>query len=677
MLDLNQLHQDLEKAANNNDWAAVENFKWMASDFLDQNPNLIKSDPELYNQYKDFWAKASFVGLNALHDEEVINLFKNNLLSAFSINDYDAYKDVVNKLKVVLLKKGSLDYRDALKNDLRDAILQNNQAPFVAAVPQKTIAQWIKDYVGAVGIKPISDKLKLIEYLNKLSIELHLNSSDREKLLKLFNLFEFLKLSSYTPQGYETVIPLIDFNGKFKLYDDGREVLSSDEIVPLTETPLPSSAVSSRPVNQPPINNVSIPPPQSVVNSSASEINDFTLPPVEASKNIVSAPVAGLDYSSAVNQLITQLGLSFAGDVLKSRFANVLTSYLKGIRKEIELREVLARDSKTGGMGYDQAMVTRITDKIAELKKSLTPMTKTNISKPSLAEGLRSPAEMVIPQSEAFKSGTEKLLTEPEDVLLPSGEPADLEIEKKQFTSGPLSPPVAEIKATPASTSVPSVSAEKDVWNLDLSSEIPDANLSTPPPTNLPEASNEINFGLFDNQPPDGLLNNFNFEPSSAPTPPSSEPPTSPFLSPSINPPPTKPIVPESTIQNVYHTSTPTPKPMTEEIRVTPKIYGPIDELKTITIEDWRRWGTAKEGEKRILDKINLLAEESLVKKSQGITAWKNSAVNHMYLDIGTEAIDNGLSVDQVIAKRQQEGRPSLTIEEFNAVSELNQKLRF
>ena len=148
-----------------------------------------------------------------------------------------------------------------------------------------------------------------------------------------------------------------------------------------------------------------------------------------------------------------------------------------------------------------------------------------------------------------------------------------------------------------------------------------------------------------------------------------------PLLTPSVSP--AKPTPQELTIQNVYHTTAPTPNPVMEEIRVNPKIYGPIDELKTITMEDWRRWGTAAEGAKRILDKINLLGEESLVKKSQGITAWKNSAVNRMYLDIGTEAMDNGLSVDQVIAKRQQENRSTLTIEEFNAVGELNQKLRF
>ena len=114
-----------------------------------------------------------------------------------------------------------------------------------------------------------------------------------------------------------------------------------------------------------------------------------------------------------------------------------------------------------------------------------------------------------------------------------------------------------------------------------------------------------------------------------------------------------------------------------EEVKVKPRIYGPIDELRTIVLANWRRWGTTKEAAQKIQDKINLLAEESLVKKAEGIKAWKESEINQLYLDIGAESIDKGKSVIEVITQRQQAGQPTLTEEEFNAVVELNQKLRF
>ena len=276
---------------------------------------------------------------------------------------------------------------------------------------------------------------------------------------------------------------------------------------PISTSPRQLPKSSSQPTQ--PMNDNLAPPTPSAI-SLIPEVDNLIAPPLETPDNQAPASTINLDYQSTINQLITQLGLSFVDELLKNRFNNIITSYLKGIRKEIELRDALAREQKTGGMGYDPATVTRVSDKIAELKKTLMPAVKTTASKPSLAEGLTSPAEMVIPQSEAFKSGSEKLLTEPENILLPAGESADLDKEKKQFISGPLSPPVTEVKpfVVPSAPASPP-SSEKNPWNLDLSSEVAESNLLTPPPINLPETPGEINFGLFDNQPSDGLLNNF------------------------------------------------------------------------------------------------------------------------------------------------------------------------
>jgi len=118
-------------------------------------------------------------------------------------------------------------------------------------------------------------------------------------------------------------------------------------------------------------------------------------------------------------------------------------------------------------------------------------------------------------------------------------------------------------------------------------------------------------------------------------------------------------------------------KTMVESITNQPKIYGPSDELRSISLIDWRRWGASQEAVAKILEKINLLAEDSLVKKAEGIKAWKESEINKLYLNIGEESINNGKSIEEMINERQEEGRKTLTQEEFNAVVELNQKLRF
>ena len=118
-------------------------------------------------------------------------------------------------------------------------------------------------------------------------------------------------------------------------------------------------------------------------------------------------------------------------------------------------------------------------------------------------------------------------------------------------------------------------------------------------------------------------------------------------------------------------------KTIVESITSYPKIYGPSDELRSISLIDWRRWGTSQEAILKIQEKINLLAEDSLIKKAEGIKAWKKSEINKLYLEIGEESINKGKSIEESINERQKEGRKTLTEEEFNAVVELNQKLRF
>ncbi len=678
--------------------------------------------------YNNLLIRFRWVALPHLSINKIIELTINHLLLGLTLQDFD----LLSQLKS-FLKMFDPWTRDEPKKQILDALRNNVESlPSWEKVKVITVKDWLDNYDKELGTG-LAENIKQASYfVRRLST---LSSSDQIKLKAIFKIYEYLKITSKDLKNFDDEFIftngigdiLIPKDGRLiKVYDVSRAKTALNNPTTVESIPVPLSSPTTsqgqaiKPISQVPPSPIlsktsdnALPPSalpisdsSSLLPSAVKDDDDLILPPSLASNNSIPMTTINLDYQSTINQLITQLGLSFVDELLKNRFNNIITSYLKGIRKETELRDALARDQKTGGMGYDQIMINSVIDKIAILKKALIPEIKKIINKPSLAEGLTSPAEMVIPQSEAFKSGSEKLLTEPENILLPAGESADLDKEKKQFISGPLSPPVTEVKpfVVPSAPASPP-SSEKNPWNLDLSSEVAESNLLTPPPINLPETPGEINFGLFDNQPSDGLLNNFtplekdfltgqaaddknvssklNKDPSlqsgdlmgfdfnQPPEPPALPPiPVTDALS-------TKSMPQQSTIQNVYHTTAPTPKPVMEEIRVTPKIYGPIDELKTITMEDWRRWGTAKEGSKRILDKINLLAEESLVKKSQGITAWKNSAVNRMYLDIGTEAIDNGLSVEQVIAKRQQENRPALTIEEFNAVSELNQNLRF
>ncbi|MBN1585178.1 hypothetical protein JW899_02305 [Candidatus Uhrbacteria bacterium] len=113
------------------------------------------------------------------------------------------------------------------------------------------------------------------------------------------------------------------------------------------------------------------------------------------------------------------------------------------------------------------------------------------------------------------------------------------------------------------------------------------------------------------------------------------------------------------------------------DIRFTPKLTGPVEELRSICLADFRRLSKdPKEAAVRIKDKIDLLSDQSFEVRSEGVKSWQESEVNRLYLEILRESLE-GKPVTLVIGDRERDSRPFLTKPEFDAVMELNRRLRF
>lgn len=111
-----------------------------------------------------------------------------------------------------------------------------------------------------------------------------------------------------------------------------------------------------------------------------------------------------------------------------------------------------------------------------------------------------------------------------------------------------------------------------------------------------------------------------------------------------------------------------------ESERETINVVGPVDELRTITLSDFRRMGKdPKTAAQKIYQKIDLLGDESLEIKAAGISAWKESDIYKDYLAIGQKSIQEGVQMDEIF-KQQKNG---MTKEEFDAIVDLNGKLSF
>jgi len=118
-------------------------------------------------------------------------------------------------------------------------------------------------------------------------------------------------------------------------------------------------------------------------------------------------------------------------------------------------------------------------------------------------------------------------------------------------------------------------------------------------------------------------------------------------------------------------------RPMVQDVKFTPKLTGPFEEIQKTTLEDFRRLSKdPKEAVLKIKDKIDLQAEESFDDRTKAISAWNTSEVYKVYLEMMKEALE-GKPMEQVIALRNEAKKPALTKEEMNAIVELGVKLRY
>lgn len=117
-------------------------------------------------------------------------------------------------------------------------------------------------------------------------------------------------------------------------------------------------------------------------------------------------------------------------------------------------------------------------------------------------------------------------------------------------------------------------------------------------------------------------------------------------------------------------------RPQLVDIKQPSRVFGPAEELGEVDLKEFRRQGASPtEAAERILEKVDLLEEDSWQMRMEGIAAWKRSEMNRLYVDIGRESIESGKRVAEVIRQRQQAGQPYVLMEEFLAINHLNSRL--
>ncbi len=114
------------------------------------------------------------------------------------------------------------------------------------------------------------------------------------------------------------------------------------------------------------------------------------------------------------------------------------------------------------------------------------------------------------------------------------------------------------------------------------------------------------------------------------------------------------------------------------DIKAPPRLLGPLEELKSLNLIDFRRLGLVPEQALlKIKSKIDLISEASVAKRFEAVRAWQASAVYQLYLKLGRASIESDKTVTEVAAQVLAAGEEALTEAEFNAIADFNSRLRF
>jgi ribosomal protein S15P/S13E len=333
-------------------------------------------------------------------------------------------------------------------------------------------------------------------------------------------------------------------------------------------------------------------------------------------KPVTVLPVQAVNLDQKIQSIIQDAKIHFTDQETDRRFKNIIALRLKNVRNHLQTRDILSRSVNEGGMGFTSEESERIMQAISQ-----------EINRPDFIKKSKPAGEFRDLQAEAEKILSAVPLPEKTPIFSPLGRPnKEAEIKPKEETVSA----VAEIKPAAAP----------------LSDQKGEINATSARVAELPVVKKEE---------------------------------IRPIAEPAMAKKEVKPIVESAEPRRVVLPSPPAAKPKKErKMRYESKLVGPVEEIRTMALVDFRRLGDKPElAIEKILAKIALLEKESFTKKSEGIKAWKESQIHHLYLDLADQSMEERRPINEVIAENLKTNQNGLTQEEVEAIMTLNQRLRY
>lgn len=185
-----------------------------------ENKNL-EAGPDMLAVYQSLIDRLSLVALSNLKETEATQIFQNKILLGLREDNIN----FVKKIKARLIAIPDFAGRDMARKQLREALLGNeeqlgtNQIAVASGPVAPTLGNWLKKYNERFGMVAVNAVARN-EFLTTDPDVQRLNDDDKKALRKLLELYDYLKLSSQTPEGLEDPV-LFDFGGQRKILRSG------------------------------------------------------------------------------------------------------------------------------------------------------------------------------------------------------------------------------------------------------------------------------------------------------------------------------------------------------------------------------------------------------------------------------------------------------------------------
>ncbi len=128
----------------------------------------------------------------------------------------------------------------------------------------------------------------------------------------------------------------------------------------------------------------------------------------------------------------------------------------------------------------------------------------------------------------------------------------------------------------------------------------------------------------------------------------------------------------------VRPTSATKSKPTMKDVISKKRLMGPIDELSSMRLIDFRRLGNSTEERlQKVKEHIEEMEDISFTKKVEAIKAWRSNPIYQMYLQLGSQSLMGSQTVEDVIKAKEEAGEETLSKEEFEQLTDFNKKLRY